>query len=206
MPVAVVDYGMGNIHSVAKALEAVGADVCVTDKPEDLQRAERIVLPGQGAFRDCMANLKASGLVNALSDEVRRHGKPFLGICLGLQLLAEVSHENGIHEGLGWLPGRVELLTVNDASLKLPHIGWNDVTFHSIPLAQGIKARSSFYFDHSYHFVSSSQDLRIASCEYGGMFTAAVQRGNIIAVQFHPEKSQQDGLRLLKNFLTWKAS
>lgn len=206
MLVAVVDYGMGNLHSVAKALEAVGADVLVTNKPEDLQRAERIVLPGQGAFRDCMANLKASGLVDALSEEVRGQGKPFLGICLGLQLLAEVSYENGIYEGLGWLPGRVDLLTVNDTGLKLPHIGWNEVTFHGTPLAQGIKARSCFYFDHSYHFVSQSQDLPIASCEYGGTFTAGVKRGNVIAVQFHPEKSQEVGLRLLKNFLAWKAN
>jgi imidazole glycerol-phosphate synthase subunit HisH len=204
MTVAVVDYGMGNLRSVAKALEAVGADVCVSNKPEDLRKAERIVLPGQGAFRDCMANLRASGLVDALSEEVRKKGKPFLGICLGLQLLADVSYENGTFEGLGWLSGQVERLTVNDASLKLPHIGWNDVAFRDTPLANGIKKNAIFYFDHSYHFVCQAQDLVVASCEYGGAFAAAIQKDNLFAVQFHPEKSQEIGLRLMKNFLRWK--
>jgi glutamine amidotransferase len=204
MTVAVVDYGMGNLRSVAKALEAVGADVCVSSKPEDLRKADRIVLPGQGAFRDCMANLRASGLVDALSEEVRKKGKPFLGICLGLQLLADVSYENGTFEGLGWLSGRVERLTVNDASLKLPHIGWNDVAFRDTPLANGIKKNPIFYFDHSYHFVCQAPDLVVASCEYGGAFAAAIQKDNLFAVQFHPEKSQEVGLRLMKNFLRWK--
>jgi glutamine amidotransferase len=138
MLVAVVDYGMGNVRSVAKALEAVGAEVCISSKPEDLRKAERIVLPGQGAFRDCIANLRASGLVDVLFEEVQKKGKPFLGICLGLQLLADASYENGTFQGLGWVSGRVERLTVNDASLKLPHIGWNDVSFSETPLANGM--------------------------------------------------------------------
>lgn len=204
MTVAVVDYGMGNVRSVAKALEAVGAEVQVSSKPEDLRKAERIVLPGQGAFRDCIANLKAAGLVDALSEEVRGKRKPFLGICLGLQMLADVSYENGTFQGLGWVSGRVERLTVNDASLKLPHIGWNDVSFSETPLANGMKKNPIFYFDHSYHFVCQDPALRVASCEYGGAFAAAIQQDNLFAVQFHPEKSQDVGLRLLKNFLTWQ--
>jgi glutamine amidotransferase len=202
--VAVVDYGMGNLRSVAKALEAVGADVRVSNKPEDLRKAARIVLPGQGAFRDCIANLRATGFVEVLSEEVRKKGKPFLGICLGLQLLADVSYENGTYEGLGWLSGRVERLTVSDCSLKLPHIGWNDVVFHDTPLANGMKENPIFYFDHSYHFVSSTSEWIVASCNYGGFFSAAVQKDNLFAVQFHPEKSQDVGLRLMKNFLSWK--
>ena len=205
MIVAVVDYGMGNLRSVAKALEAVGATVCVSGKPEDLRRADRIVLPGQGAFRDCMANLKATGLVEVLDEEVRKKGKPFLGICLGLQLLAEVSYENGEYKGLGWLPGQVRRLTVEDARLKLPHIGWNDVIFRGdTPLAAGIRKNPIFYFDHSYHFVCGNPELTVATCDYGGHFTAAVQKDNLFAVQFHPEKSQEIGLRLTKNFLNWK--
>ena len=204
MTVAVVDYGMGNLRSVAKALEAVGARVLVSTNPEDLRKAERIVLPGQGAFRDCIANLRATGLVDALLEEVRQKGKPFLGICLGLQLLADVSYENGSFTGLGWLPGRVERLTVEDPSLKLPHIGWNDVTFQETVLAGGLKKNPIFYFDHSYHFVSQEPASVVAVCEYGGTFAAALQKDNMFAVQFHPEKSQQVGLRLLRNFLDWK--
>ena len=204
MTVAVVDYGMGNLRSVAKALEAVGARVLVSTKPEDLRTADRIVLPGQGAFRDCIANLRAIGLVDALTQEVRQKGKPFLGICLGLQLLADVSHENGTFKGLGWLSGRVERLTVNDPRLKLPHIGWNDVEFQETPLAAGLKKNPVFYFDHSYHFVSDAPGLVAASCEYGGTFAAAIQQDNVFAVQFHPEKSQEVGLGLLRNFLNWR--
>jgi glutamine amidotransferase len=195
---------MGNLRSVAKALEAVGARVSISTNPEDLRKAERIVLPGQGAFRDCIANLRATGLIDALTEQVQQKGKPFLGICLGLQLLADVSHENGIFKGLGWFAGRVERLTVSDPNLKLPHIGWNDVAFEDTPLAAGLKKTPIFYFDHSYHFVSQAPGLVVASCEYGGRFAAALQKDNIFAVQFHPEKSQEIGLRLLRNFLNWK--
>jgi glutamine amidotransferase len=204
MTVAVVDYGMGNLRSVAKALETVGASVLVATTPDDLRKAERIVLPGQGAFRDCIANLRATGLVEALTEEVGKKGKAFLGICLGLQLLADVSYENGLFKGLGWLAGRIERLTVEDPSLKLPHIGWNDVAFRETPLAAGLKKNPIFYFDHSYHFVCQASDLVVATCEYGGTFVAALQKDNLFAVQFHPEKSQEVGLRLLRNFLNWK--
>src|SRR5206468_11100158 len=144
---------MGNLRSVAKALEAVGARVSVSTKPEDLRTADRIVLPGQGAFRDCIANLRATGLVDALTQEVRQNGKPFLGICLGLQLLADVSHENGTFKGLGWLSGRVERLTVNDPCLKLPHIGGNEVEVRETPLAAGRKEDGVLRLEHSYPFV-----------------------------------------------------
>jgi glutamine amidotransferase len=202
--VAVVDYGMGNLRSVAKALEAAGAQVTICTHAEDMQKADRIVLPGQGAFRDCIANLRSTGLIDALTEQVQQIGKPFLGICLGLQLLADVSYENGTFNGLGWLSGTVDRLTVNDPRLKLPHIGWNDVEFQETPLATGLKKNPIFYFDHSYHFVSQAPDLVVAFCEYGGKFAAAIQKNNIFAVQFHPEKSQELGLRLLRNFLNWK--
>lgn len=203
--IAVVDYGMGNLHSVAQALEAVGADaVRVTNRAQDLRDAERIVLPGQGAFPDAMRALQATGLVEALTEEVRARRKPFLGLCLGLQLLAEVSSEYGTTEGLGWLPTRVEQLAPADPELKLPHVGWNEVVFErETPLARGLKARPVFYFAHSYCLVSERPDIVVASCDYGGRFVAAIQQENLFATQFHPEKSQEVGLRLLRNFLSW---
>jgi glutamine amidotransferase len=204
--IAVVDYGMGNLHSVAKALEAVGAEVKVTSRARDLRRAERIVLPGQGAFRGAIAALRGTGLVETLTEEVRERRKPFLGLCLGLQLLAEVSYEDGEYAGLGWLPARVERLAAPGAPLRLPHMGWNEVTFvPNTPLARGLRKSSTFYFAHSYHLVGESPDYVVATCSYGQSFAAAIQKDNLFATQFHPEKSQQVGLRLLENFLDYAA-
>jgi len=203
--IAVVDYGMGNLHSVRHALDMVGAEVCVTQRPEDLRAAERIILPGVGAFGECVKNLKASGLVETLQDEVIQKGKPFFGICLGMQVLAREGHEMGVHQGLGWLSAAVKRFEVEAQGLKVPHVGWNEIILQrEIPLFNGLRKAPTFYFVHSYHLVPDDAALTLAICDYGGPFTAAVQHDNIFATQFHPEKSQQNGLRLLENFLTWK--
>jgi len=203
--IVVVDYGVGNVRSVVNALAAAGADARVSARLEDLRAAERIVLPGVGAFADCMRNLVATGLVEPLEDEVRGKGKPFLGICVGMQLLGGEGHENGVHAGLGWLAGAVTRFTVEDKGLKVPHVGWNEVipTRPSI-LFRGLRERSTFYFVHSYHFLCDAPDAVTAVCDYGAPFTAAVEHANIFGTQFHPEKSQENGQRVLRNFLTWR--
>lgn len=202
--IAVVDYGMGNLRSVANALRYLGADVIIAADPSQLSDAERIILPGVGAFRDCIANLWARGFVDGLEDEVRRKGKPFLGICLGLQALARRSFEDGEHQGLGWFDADVVRLTPADGGLRVPQIGWNSVSMRSeSPLFSGVPAGADFYFVHSYHMSCTDPDLD-AWCDYGGLVTAAVRKGNIAATQFHPEKSQDFGLKVLENFLGWK--
>jgi len=195
--IAIVDYGMGNLRSVEKALEKVGAEVNVTRDPDELRRADRIVLPGVGAFGDAMTNLEKRGLVEAIKEEVAA-GKPFLGICLGLDLLFEESDEHGLHRGLGFLPGRVELLPTR---LKIPQIGWNQVAIRKqSPLLAGIPDGSSFYFVHSYAVVPRQESDILCVTEYGCTFVSAVERGNIAAFQFHPEKSSSLGLTILRNF------
>jgi imidazole glycerol-phosphate synthase subunit HisH len=202
--IALVDYGASNLHSVRHAFEAIGADVMLAARPEDLRAAERIVLPGVGAFGECVRNLRASGLTDALHEEVFGRGKPLLGICLGLQILARDSEEGGSHEGFGWLPGRVRLLDSAAAGMKVPHIGWNEVNaLRPTAMFKGLRPGASFYFVHSYHFVPDEQSLLAATADYGGPITAAIEHDNLFATQFHPEKSQQNGLRLLENFLTW---
>lgn len=202
MRIAVVDYGMGNLRSVAKALERVagGAQVQVTADPDAIRAAERVVVPGQGAMPDCMRQLAASGAREAVLEATR--SKPFLGICIGLQMLFERGEE-GDTAGLGVLPGRVPRFRVH--GLKIPHMGWNEV-LQERPHAiwRGIEDGSRFYFVHSYYPAPSDAGLVAASCEYGGRFTCAVARDNIFAVQFHPEKSQNSGLRLLSNFVQWR--
>jgi glutamine amidotransferase len=203
--VAVVDYGAGNLHSVRHALELVGGDVLVTTRPEDLRTAERIVLPGVGAFGECAARLRASGFVESLEEQVRGQGKPLLGICVGMQLLAREGYELGVHAGLNWVPGVVTRLDPGSSGLKIPHVGWNDIEpVCDSPMFQGFRRESTFYFTHSYHLALDDASFEAAACEYGGRFTAAVLRGNIVATQFHPEKSQENGLKLLENFLAWK--
>jgi glutamine amidotransferase len=213
--VAVVDYGSGNLHSVAKAFErAAGASrypqsILVTRDPEVVRRAERVVLPGVGAFADCRHGLDAvPGMVEALEETVRRKGRPFLGICVGMQLMTERGREYEVTEGLGWIPGEVDKLKPSDHSLKIPHMGWNTldpVKAHAllagIPLgAQGLHA----YFVHSYNLnVADRADL-VAEADYGGPVTAVVARDSCAGTQFHPEKSQRLGLALIANFLKWK--
>ena len=202
MSIVVVDYGMGNLRSVSKALEHVapGIEVAVTADPEKILACERIVVPGQGAMPDCMRNLEASGARAAVLEAMR--AKPYLGICLGLQMLFD-SAEEGITPGLGLLAGEVPRFRLQ--GLKIPHMGWNEVfQAQRHPLWQGIADTSRFYFVHSYYPAPRDGALVAATCMYGAPFTCAVARDNIFAVQFHPEKSQSAGLQLLSNFVSWR--
>lgn len=202
--IVIVDYDMGNLRSIAKALEYVGGDVVISNKPEDLKKAEKIVLPGVGAFRDGIKNLQKNGLDLALNKEVNNNKKPFLGICLGMQLLADKSYEFGEWNGLGFISGEVKRFDI-DKKYKIPHVGWNNVKIiHEHPLLKGIRDNSDFYFVHSYHLVCENKKTIAGTCEYGGDFTAMVAQDNIFATQFHPEKSQKSGLKLLENFVNWK--
>jgi imidazole glycerol-phosphate synthase subunit HisH len=202
LSIVVVDYGMGNLRSVSKALEHVapGLEVAVTANPDKILSCERLVVPGQGAMPDCMRNLRASGALEAVLEAMRK--KPYLGLCLGLQMLFE-SAEEGDTRGLGLLPGRVPRFRLQ--GLKIPHMGWNEV-FQARPHAlwQGIADGSRFYFVHSYYPAPRDASLTAATCTYGAPFTCAVARDNIFAVQFHPEKSQSAGLQLLSNFVRWR--
>jgi glutamine amidotransferase len=208
--IAVVDYGMGNLRSVSKALEHVapGAEVRVTADPLEVRAAERVVFPGQGAMPDCMRELEASGLRGAVEEAAR--GKPFLGICIGLQMLFERSEEGDV-AGLGVLPGRVKRFPadlMHDAAgvrLKVPHMGWNEVRqAEHHPLWNGIADDARFYFVHSYYVEAGEPGLVGGFAVYGFPFTCAVARDNMFAVQFHPEKSHAAGLRLLRNFVDWR--
>jgi imidazole glycerol-phosphate synthase subunit HisH len=203
LKIAVVDYGMGNLKSVSKAIEhvAAGDQVLVTADPKAIASADRVVVPGQGAMPDCMRQLGASGAREAVIEAAR--AKPFLGICIGLQMLFERGEE-GDTPGLGILPGAVPRFRV-PAGMKVPHMGWNEVMqARPHPLWEGIGDRSRFYFVHSYFPAPSDKALVAATCDYGAPFTCAVARDNIFAVQFHPEKSQSAGLRLLSNFVRWR--
>ena len=206
MKIAVVDYGMGNLRSVSKALERVAPrdEVLVTADPAAIRDAERVVVPGQGAMPDCMRQLTASGAREAVVEAAT--SKPFLGICIGLQMLFEHGEE-GDTPGLGLLPGRVPKFAaeVANAGLKIPHMGWNQVQqARPHALWNGIADASRFYFVHSYYPQPADRSLTSGTCTYGVSFTCAVARDNIFAVQFHPEKSQDSGLRLLSNFVQWR--
>ena len=207
--VAVLDYGMGNLHSVAKALEKVGGDrqVRISSDPETLVAADRLVFPGVGAIRDCMAVLREKGLDQAVT-RVAESGRPLLGICVGMQAMLEYSEENEGVDCLGVFGGRVQRFRggtdEQGARLKIPHMGWNRVLQQDHPLWEGIPDGSRFYFVHSYH-AAAVPDASVAGwCEYGERFPAAVFRDNVFAVQFHPEKSAPHGLTLLENFLRWQ--
>ncbi len=196
--IAVVDSGSGNLRSVERALAHAGGAPVLTRDPDVVRRADRVVVPGQGAFADCMAEMQSSGLGEAVR-EVIRAGVPYLGICLGLQILFEDSEEHGPVAGLGILPGHVVRLPAGP--LKVPHIGWNQVRgARDEPLLRGIPAEAHFYFIHSYVAVPDEARSVALTCDYGGAFCAAVRQGNLFACQFHPEKSQAVGLRLLANF------
>ena len=208
--VAVIDYGMGNLHSVAKALECVapGARVVVTREAADILGADRVVLPGVGAIRDCIGEIRRLGFDRVVADVVAA-GKPLLGICVGLQALLSHSEENGGVNCLDLLPGEVRYFgdALRDAEgqrLKVPHMGWNQVHYHTHPMWRDIPQDSRFYFVHSYYCELGESALTAATCDYGVSFAAALQRDNIFAVQFHPEKSHTVGLQLLRNFLTWE--
>ncbi len=211
MKVAIIDYGSGNLRSAAKAFEraavdqGLSADIEVSGDPDKVAVADRIVLPGVGAFADCKAGLEAvDGLHDALSSAVIDRGRPFFGICVGMQLMSDVGHEFGDTEGLGWIAGDVTALKPSDHNLKIPHMGWNDldiVTPH--PVFDGIRSGEHAYFVHSYHFLTRDPAHTLARVDYGGPVTAAVGRDNLIGTQFHPEKSQKLGLHIIANFLKW---
>jgi imidazole glycerol-phosphate synthase subunit HisH len=215
MSVAIIDYGSGNLHSVAKAFERAAREsgtpqkIAVTSNPQTVRNADRIVLPGVGAFADCRRGLAAvAGMMEVLAEGVCRQGKPFLGICVGMQLMAERGREYAVTDGMGWIRGEVCRIHPGDPVLKIPHMGWNTIEVRrrhplldGIPLgADGLHA----YFVHSYHLqVEDPADL-VADCDYGGAVTAAVGRDNFAGTQFHPEKSQKLGLAVIANFLKWK--
>jgi glutamine amidotransferase len=197
--IAIIDYQMGNLRSVQKALERVGHEAIITSDPSEVGRSEKVILPGVGAFEDAIAELHRRDLVVSIKDAIAAD-KPFLGICLGLQMLFEVSYENGTHEGLGVLPGEVVRFQV-PPELKVPHMGWNGLQIRRRPqLLEGIAEGSHFYFVHSYYVKPRDESVIATETDYGGAFCSMIWRGNLFATQFHPEKSQADGLRLLKNF------
>jgi len=203
--ILVVDYGMGNLRSVSKALEHLKAEVLVSSNPADFKKAEKLVVPGVGAFGDAAKELSRLKLDRAVKDFIES-GKACLGICLGLQLLFESSEENPGAKGLGVFPGKVR--QISSKQVKVPHMGWNQMELRQThPLLNGVADQSYFYFVHSFYAVPENEELIAGSCEYGGeSLTAAVARENVFATQFHPEKSQQAGLMILKNFLAWTAS
>jgi imidazole glycerol-phosphate synthase subunit HisH len=205
-----VDYDSGNLHSAEKAFQRMaaegdGGNILVTSRPEDVARADRIVLPGDGAFPACRAALGSyGGLFEAIEEAVLRKGRPFLGICVGMQMLASRGHEYRLTEGFGWIPGDVEKIAPADRTLKVPHMGWNDlIVERPHPVLDGITTGDHAYFVHSYHFRVTDPAHRLAVCNYGGPITAIIGRDTIIGTQFHPEKSQAAGLRLIGNFLGW---
>ena len=212
MTVAVVDYGSGNLRSAAKALERAAREsgysgaVEVTADPARVAAAERIVLPGVGAFGDCRAGLEAlPGMVEALEEAVAVKARPFLGICVGMQLMASVGREHGDTPGFGWLPGEVVALEPEDPGLKIPHMGWNELVIEQEhPLLAGLDQGSHVYFVHGYHLQLENPAQLLASVDYGGSVAAIVGRDTMAGTQFHPEKSQAAGLRLLTNFLEWR--
>jgi len=210
MRAALIDYGSGNLASAAKALAraaaGTGHEIVTTADPEIVRGAERIVLPGVGAFADCMNGLSAvPGMVDILREKVVKDGAPFLGICVGMQLLATVGREFGDHAGLGWIAGEVVKITPSDPTLKIPHMGWNELNpVRKHALLEGIPNGTNVYFVHSFELKPTLVGDLLATVDYGGPLTAVVSNENIAGTQFHPEKSQAMGLRLLENFLRWK--
>jgi imidazole glycerol-phosphate synthase subunit HisH len=214
MTVAIVDYGSGNLHSAAKAFERAAREsardqpIVVTNDPDKVRAADRVVLPGVGAFADCKRGLDGvPGMVEALNETVRQKGRPFLGICVGMQLMAERGREYEVTEGLGWIPGDVDRIAPDDPNLKIPHMGWNTLNvIKPHPLLDGIPVGPQGlhgYFVHSFHLQPSERSDLVAQADYGGPLTAIVGRDTMVGTQFHPEKSQRLGLQLIANFLKW---
>jgi glutamine amidotransferase len=210
MTTVIIDYGSGNLRSAAKAFERAaretgGGTIKVTDSPDEVARADRIVLPGVGAFADCRAGVLAlAGMRETLEDAVIARGRPFLGICVGMQLMATRGLEHGVHDGFGWIAGEVAALTPAPGR-PVPHMGWNDLTVRQAhPVLAGIEPGAHAYFVHSYAFRAEDPKHVIADTDYGGSVTAVIGRDNMVGTQFHPEKSQETGLRLIANFLSWR--
>ena len=217
--VLIIDYGSGNLRSAAKSFEKVMRDegrdvkVIISNKADDLLKADRIVLPGQGAFRDCMENLQnTTGMIEAMTERVIKQGAPFLGICVGMQLMATRGLEHSITAGLDWIEGEVVPIKVEDPSLKIPHMGWNELHFLSANdqqdnrhfVLRSTDLSENFYFVHSFMFQCTYNHNCLAMADYGGFIPAVIGRDNMIGTQFHPEKSHDSGLKLLSNFLDWK--
>lgn len=213
--IAIIDYGAGNLKSAEKAFQRAARDfknppkIIVTSDPEQALKADRLVLPGVGAFAHCLDGLLAvSGMREALQDRVVGQGAPFLGICVGMQLMAEKGLEKGAHKGIGWIAGSIELMAPRDPTLKIPHMGWNSLRYHHPhPLFENIPDGPDglhAYFVHSYHFNASDPSTILATTDYGGPIVAAVGRDNMVGTQFHPEKSQKLGLTLIENFMRWR--
>ncbi len=210
MRTVLIDYESGNLHSAEKAFQRMAAEtgsgtVLVSADPEEVARADRLVLPGDGAFPACRRALFArAGLADALHEAVQQRGRPFLGICVGMQMLATTGHEYDPTPGLGWIPGDVVPIRPADPALKVPHMGWNDLVIdRAHPVLDGLATGDHAYFVHSYQFLPADPAHLLAHCDYGGDITAIVGRGNVVGTQFHPEKSQAAGLRLIANFLRW---
>ena len=210
MLTVLVDYDSGNLHSAEKAfqrmaVETGGGEILVTSRPEDVARADRIVLPGDGAFPSCRAALGSyGGLFEAIEEAVTRRARPFMGICVGMQMMATWGREYTDTQGFGWIAGEVVRIRPQDPHLKVPHMGWNDLVIdHPHPVLSGVQSGDHAYFVHSYHFRVDDPAERLAHCEYAGDITAIIGRGTMIGTQFHPEKSQATGLRIIANFLQW---
>ncbi len=211
MLTVLVDYDSGNLHSAEKAFqrmaqEAGAGQILVSSRPEDVARADRIVLPGDGAFPACRQALGSyGGLFDAIEEAVTRRARPFLGICVGMQMMASWGQEYSDTKGFDWIKGEVRRITPADPSFKVPHMGWNDLVIdHPHPVLAGLKTGDHAYFVHSYHFAVEDPAERLAHCDYAGQITAIIGRGTMVGMQFHPEKSQATGLRLIANFLNWK--
>ena len=210
MLTALIDYGSGNIASAAKALgraagDASGQTITVTADPDLVRKADRIVLPGVGAFADCMRGLSAvPGMVDVLNESVLKNGTPFLGICVGMQLMATAGREFGAHPGLNWIEGDVVPIAPADPTLKIPHMGWNEIELtRNHPIFAGLEPDANAYYVHSFEMKPSDRGHLLAATNYGGAITAAIGRDNLVGTQFHPEKSQAVGLQILANFLNW---
>lgn len=202
--IAIINYDMGNLQSVANMLSYLKAPAIITNNRAEIAAADRIIIPGVGAFSEAMRRLRECGLVEAIRADVLERQKPFLGICLGMQLMADTGYEGGETSGLGLIHGEVKRLRPRDESFRLPHVGWNDVVPQGGTTLYGSDMRSRvFYFVHSYAFSAREASDVSGTCDYGGVFAASIERGHIFGTQFHPEKSQQDGIALLKNFLAY---
>jgi imidazole glycerol-phosphate synthase subunit HisH len=202
MKVVIIDYGMGNLGSVRRALEECQADCCISAEPSDLAKATHIILPGVGAFSEAMRHLRERDWSETIQEAVKVHSIPLLGICLGMQLLADKGYEGGETPGLGLIPGEVEVMKPQTPKERIPHVGWNEIgKVGESPLFDDIPDGSDFYFVHSYHFKANNPENVIATTAYCGQFASAVASGTTFGVQFHPEKSQRSGFQLLRNFL-----
>ncbi len=209
MTTVIIDYNSGNLRSAEKSFQLMSEElklgqVKVSNKPEDVVNADRIVLPGVGAFADCKHELNSiMGLFEAIDAHIKT-GKPFMGICVGMQMMATCGHEHGYHEGFNWIRGDVKIMEPNDKNFKIPHMGWNNLNIiNSHPVFDNINENDHVYFVHSYHFEVENNNNLLASVDYGGKITAAIAHENMIGTQFHPEKSQSVGLQIIKNFLQW---